>query len=64
MDLWGHSELSIFSNFSLEVIEKAIQRHRDSAGGIFKILLKIEVFLKSPHQLITVQTFLSVPKPK
>jgi hypothetical protein len=64
MDLWGHSELSIRWNFSLEVIEKAIQRHRDSAGGIFKILLKIKIFLKSPHQLITVQTFLSVPKPK
>ena len=64
MYLWGHSELSIHQNFSLEVIEKAIQRHRDSAGGIFKILLKIEVFLKSPHQIITVQTFLSVPKPK
>ena len=28
------------------MIEKAIQRHRDSAGGIFKILLKIRVFLK------------------
>lgn len=64
MDLWGHSEFSIRQNFSLEVIEKAIQRHRDSAGGIFKILLKIRVFLKSPHQLTTVQTFLSVPKPK
>ena len=64
MDLWGLSELSIHRNFSLEVIEKAIQRHRDSAGGIFKILLKIKFFLKSPHQLITVQTFLSVPKPK
>ena len=64
MDLWGHSKLSVQSNFSLEVIEKAIQRHRDSAGGIFKILLKVEVFLKSPHQIITVQTFLSVPKPK
>ena len=64
MDLWGLSKLSIYQNFSLEVIEKAIQRDRDSAGGIFKILLKIRVFLKSPHQLITVQTFLSVPKPK
>ena len=40
MDLWGHSDLRIHYNFSLEVIEKAIQRHRDSAGGIFKILLK------------------------
>lgn len=64
MDLWGHSWLSIHWNFSLEVIEKAIQRHRDSAGGIFKILLKVGIFLKSHHQLITVQTFLSVPKPK
>ena len=64
MYLWGHSELSIHQNFSLEVIEKAIQRRRDSAGGIFEILLKIEIFLKSHHQIISVQTFLSVPKPK
>ena len=64
MDLWGHSELSNRRNLSLEVIEKAIQRHRDSAGGIFEILLKMRNFLKSHHQLITVQTFLSVPKPK
>ena len=27
-------------------------------------LKKLEIFLKSHHQLITVQTFLSVPKPK
>ena len=64
MDLWGLSKLSIYQNFSLEVIEKAIQRHRDSAGGIFEILLEIEIFLNSHYQLITVQTFLSVPKPK
>ena len=44
MYLWGHSELNIRRNFSLEVIEKAIQRHRDSAGGIFKILLKTKIF--------------------
>ena len=47
MDLWVHSELSIRWNFSSEVIEKAIQRHRDSAGGIFKILLIIEIFSNS-----------------
>ena len=48
MDLWGHSELRIHYNFSLEVIEKAIQRHRDSAGGISKILLKIKIFSEIP----------------
>ena len=52
MDLWGLSKLSIYQNFSLEVIEKAIQRHRDSAGGIFKILLKTVVFLKSHINLL------------
>ena len=64
MDLWGHSWLSIHLNFILEVIEKATQRHRDSAGGIFEILLVVGIFLKSHHQIISVQTFLSVPKPK
>ena len=48
MDLWGHSELRIHYNFSLEVIKKAIQRHRDSAGGISKILLKIKIFSEIP----------------